>query len=124
MSSYQLIRSNPNFRLAWFGMFISRLGDGLYSVAIIWMTYQIAKSGLALGIVLGAFTFSTFISGILAGVVADRMNRRTLMMGSSLLCGVTVILIPLAFYWEILNLPLLAFLSFVLGAFTDRKSVV
>lgn len=119
MSSYQLIRSNPNFRLAWFGMFISRLGDGLYSVAIIWMTYQIAKSGLALGIVLGAFTFSTFISGILAGVVADRMNRRTLMMGSSLLCGVTVILIPLAFYWEILNLPLLAFLSFVLGAFTQ-----
>lgn len=119
MSSYQLLRSNPNFRLAWIGMFISRLGDGLYSVAVIWMTYKVIKSGLALGIVLGAFTFSTFIFGILAGVIADRMNRRSLMMYSSLLCGFTVIFIPLAFYWEILNLPFLAFLSFALGAFTQ-----
>lgn len=119
MSSYQLIRSNSNFRLAWLGMFISRLGDGLYSVAIIWMTYQVTNSGFALGIVLGAFTFATFVFGILAGVIADRINRRTLMAGSSLLCGITVILISLSSYGGILNLPLLAILSFTLGALTQ-----
>ncbi|WP_340084122.1 MFS transporter [Siminovitchia sp. FSL H7-0308] len=119
MSLYQLIRANSNFRLTWFAMFVSRLGDGLYSVAIIWMTYQVDRSALSLGIVLGAFTFSTFVFGIFAGVVADRMNRRTLIISSSVLCGVTVLVIPLTFYFGMLHLPLLVFLSFVFGALTQ-----
>lgn len=67
-----LLSKNRNIFWAFVGMLISRLGDGVYSVAVIALAYGITQSGAGTGIVLAAFALSSFLFGSLSGVASDR----------------------------------------------------
>ena len=69
-----------NFRLMWLGTLISNTGDWLDSVALAWMVMELTGSPLALGLVYISRGVPIVVLTIVGGAVADRMDRRRMMM--------------------------------------------
>ncbi len=87
----ELLRKNRNFRQLWLGQVVSQLGDWLDTIALYTIVLRLTGSGRAIGLVLVARFLPTFIIGPLSGVVADRFNRRSVMIVSDLLRALVVL---------------------------------
>src|SRR5262249_6517022 len=71
-----------DFRLLWAGMTISLLGDGIFLVALAWQTYELWNAPGAMAVVGIAMTVPTVAFLLPAGVLSDRLDRRSLMLGA------------------------------------------
>jgi MFS family permease len=69
-----------NFRIYWLGMVVSLTGTWIQSVAQSWLVFQLTNSAILLGVVgfLGAIPI--FLLSLLGGVLADRMNKRIILI--------------------------------------------
>jgi MFS family permease len=77
------------FRLVFGAALVSLLGDGVLPVALAFAVLDLTASATDLGIVLGVRTLALVCSLLFGGVVADRVGRRTVMMGADLVRLVT-----------------------------------
>ncbi len=77
-----LVRSlrHRNFRLYFFGQGISVTGTWMQSVAMGWLAYRLTGSAALFGVVGFTGQILTFVIAPFAGVVADRWNRRRLII--------------------------------------------
>src|SRR5215207_8251738 len=66
---------NANYGLYSAGSAVSLIGMWMQRVAIGWLTWQLTKSGLWLGIIAFADFFPVLIIGPIAGAAADRWDR-------------------------------------------------
>ena len=86
-----LLRHNANFRYLWLGSVISQLGDWFNVIAAAELITRLTDSGLALsGLFLARF-LPLFVVSPVAGVLADRFNRKHILILSDVLRGVTVL---------------------------------
>lgn len=69
-----------NYRLFFLGQSLSLVGVWMQLVAVGWLVYRLTGSALQLGIVAFAGQISTLILPPLAGLLADRMDRRRLLI--------------------------------------------
>ena len=69
-----------NFRLFTVGQSISLIGTWMQQVAVGWLVYTMTDSALLLGLVAFAAQGPTFVLAPLAGAIADRGNRRRLLL--------------------------------------------
>src|SRR3954453_7863563 len=69
-----------DFALLWLGMTVSLLGDGIYFVAIAWQVYDLTDSPTALSLVGLAWSLGMVACLLLGGAVADRIDRRRVMV--------------------------------------------
>ena len=69
-----------NFRLFTVGQSISLIGTWMQQVAVGWLVYTMTDSALLLGLVSFAAQGPTFVLAPLAGAIADRGNRRRLLL--------------------------------------------
>ena len=71
-----------DFRLMWFGACISSIGTWMQIVAQSWLIYRLSHSAflLALDQFLGGIPI--FLFSLIGGVVADRVERRRILLGS------------------------------------------
>jgi MFS family permease len=72
----------PNFRLYLTGQAISLVGTWLQATAQAWVVWQLSKSEAALGLVTLFNMLPILVIGPWAGVLADRVNRRKLLMAT------------------------------------------
>lgn len=79
-----LIRSNPDFRRLWIAQLISFGGDWFASVALLGLTLELTGSGFYAGLILAANMLPFFLLSPVAGVIADRFNRKRMMVASDL----------------------------------------
>ncbi|HLM33547.1 MAG TPA: MFS transporter [Gaiellaceae bacterium] len=79
-----------DFRLLWAGMTISALGDGIYTVALAWQVYDISNTPTALSLVGVAWFVPQIAAVLLAGAIADRVDRRLLMITADVLRAVAI----------------------------------
>jgi hypothetical protein len=63
---------------------VSSLGDGIVGVALAFAVLDLTHSATDLGIVMAARTITIVAVGLIGGVVADRLSRRTVMMTADL----------------------------------------
>jgi MFS family permease len=85
MASFALARgalANRQFALLWGGQTISRLGDGVMSVALPLLVLTITGSATDLGVVVAARLVPTVVFLLLGGAVSDRVSRRLAMLVS------------------------------------------
>jgi MFS family permease len=77
-----LVRSlrHRNFRLYFFGQGISVTGTWMQSVAMGWLAYRLTGSAVLFGVVGFTGQILTFVIAPFAGVMADRWNRRRLII--------------------------------------------
>lgn len=71
-----------DFRLLWSGQAVSLLGDTAFVVALGWRTFTLTGSARSLGIVLTLQGVGLLSTVLLGGALADRYDRRTLMLVS------------------------------------------
>jgi MFS family permease len=76
----RLLRDNRNFRLLWIAQVISELGDWLYSVALYSLLLDLTGSGKSVGLALVFQLMPQVFVAPLAGVINDRLSRRTVMI--------------------------------------------
>jgi MFS family permease len=83
----ELLRTNQDFRRLWVGGIISQTGDWFNSVALFTLLLSMTGSGEAVGYIFILKLLPTFFFGPFAGVLADRFNRKTIMIAADLLRG-------------------------------------
>ncbi len=86
-----LLRRNPNFRNLWLGGVVSQLGDWFNVIAAAEIISRVTDSGAALSLLFVSRFLPLFILSPVAGVLADRFDRRRILIASDLLRGVTVL---------------------------------
>lgn len=97
----------PGYRDLWVGQLISQFGDVLHFMVFLWWAGEIAgPKGVA---IVGTCSVSTYLLMILlAGTVADRIDRRLILLVSDVLCTIvvaglvlSVILVPQLPLWAL-----------------------
>ena len=73
-----------NFLFLWSGTVLSAFGDAAYFILIGWFVIDVTGSQLALGTVLTLGAVPRLVLMLVGGVVADRMSRKRLLVGSLL----------------------------------------
>ena len=101
--SLRLLGANRPFRLLWSARAVSHLGDSLGLVALMLHVAQTTGQALAVAALLLAGDFAPALLGPLTGTVADRLDRRRVMVGCELVQGALVVAVAL---W-LPSLPLL-----------------
>lgn len=87
----ELIRGNENFRNLWFGQIISLLGDWFNLIASASLVALLSQSGTAIGGLFVVRMLAPFLVSPLAGVVADRFNRKYILIFTDLTRALTVV---------------------------------
>src|SRR5215470_2129874 len=86
-----LLKSNRDFRRLLTGQLISQTGDWFNSVALFTLLLRLTGSGEAVAYVLILKLLPTFFIGPVAGVVADRYNRKVIMIAADITRGILVL---------------------------------
>ena len=71
-----------DFRLLWVGMTISLVGDGIFLVAMAWQAYELWNAPAALSLIGIGMTIPTIAFLLPAGILSDRLDRRSLMLAA------------------------------------------
>ena len=87
----RLLGANRPFRLLWSARAVSYLGDSLGLVALMLHVASTTGQALAVAWLLLAGDFAPALLGPLAGTVADRLDRRRVLVGCELLQGALVL---------------------------------
>lgn len=96
------------------GMFISRLGDSLFTFAIPWISYTLTQSSIVMGSMYAVSVLPIVLFGPIVGSVVDRWERKKLMIFTDISRALLVALIPLLHFTGLLQLWQLYAISFVL----------
>jgi MFS family permease len=86
----ELVRSNRNYRFLWCGEIVSLLGDWFTFVASATLVARLTGSGLAVGALFVVRMLPPFLVSPVAGVVADRFNRKWVLIVTDLVRALTV----------------------------------
>jgi len=87
-----VVRNGPLARLL-VGEFISSIGDWLYLVAILILVYQVTEDPFVLGVVGAARVLPYLFLSIPAGIVADRFDRRLVLLSTDVARGLLMLVI-------------------------------
>jgi len=113
-----------NYRLYWFGQLSSVLAQNMDGIAQSWLVLDLTNSPLLLGLTGLAFAIPTITLTLIGGVIADRADRKRIMIFSQLGSAsifftlATLVIIQWVALWHVMTL---AFLSGCIRAF-DRPS--
>lgn len=80
-----LLRRNTNYRNLWLGAVVSQLGDWFNLIASASLIADLTSSGAAISYLFLARFLPLFIFSPLAGVLADRFDRRRILIASNVL---------------------------------------
>ncbi len=110
-----------NFRWVWFGAFTSTTGFFVAQIAESWYIYEQTNSESLLGLTAFLNGLPILLFSVLGGVLADRMDRRYLLMGSQALQMTAALGLAALFFtnrieiWHILAAAFLAGLGQAFG---------
>lgn len=82
--------SQRDFGLLWIGQTISLLGDGIFTIALAWQALELSGDPRTLGLVLLTRSGGRLVILLLGGAVADRIQRRLLLLIGDLIQAVAV----------------------------------
>ena len=127
MSEYvDLLRANRSYRRLWLGSLVSQLGDWFNLIASAALIARLTDTGAAISFLFLARFLPLFLFSPLAGVLADRYERRHIMIASDVLRAITVLgFLIVREPGQIWVLYLLTIVQFALSAlFTPARSSV
>jgi MFS family permease len=80
-----------NFRNLWLGSFASYAGQWIQQATIAWLAYDMTGSSSLLGAIMGMRAIPMFLCAPIAGVAADRYDRRSLLLASQFVSALTAL---------------------------------
>ena len=108
--------ANPNFRRFFAGQAVSMIGTWMQSVAQAWLVLELTGSGTALGLVVALQTIPVLFGAPYAGLIADRVDKRRLLVGTQAAMGILALALGLLTVTGSVRLWMVYVLAFALGA--------
>jgi MFS family permease len=105
----------PNYRRFVAGQSISLIGTWMQMTAQSWLVYTITRSSTALGLIVAAQTLPVLVLGPYGGVIADRVNKRRLMVSLQTMMGLQALVLGLLTITGAVRLWEIAVLAMLLG---------
>jgi predicted MFS family arabinose efflux permease len=123
---WRLVRDNRNFRRLWLAQIVSEIGDWFYVLAIYSLVLQLTGKAQSVGAALVLQVLPSTLVGPTAGVVNDRISRRTVMIAADLARMVIVLgmMLVRSAEWVWLVYPLLFLETVMWGFFEPARSAV
>ena len=106
---------HPGFRIYFVGMLFRGIAMWMPLVAIPWLAVELGATPAQIGIVTGFFFLPTLFVGPMGGVLADRVERRNVLIGAQLFAAALSALVFFLVVTGTESLPLLALASFGFG---------
>src|SRR5258706_14269213 len=109
LSTFNALQSR-NYRLYFYGQFVSLIGTWMQRKAVSWIIYTMKHSTFLLGLTFFAGQFPSFLLSLFGGVVSDRYDRFRVLLftqfASLLQATALAVLILVGHYqvWELLVL--------------------
>ncbi|MDX2301417.1 MAG: MFS transporter [Microscillaceae bacterium] len=93
MAAFQLTLSNKNLRLFFIGQGLANIGNLINQVAVSWLAYTLTDSAIMLAIVMFSREIAATFTSPFAGVLADRFNKKKLLIlaGVLLMCSTSLL---------------------------------
>ena len=104
-----------DFRVLWFGAFTSTVGTWMQKVAQSWLILELTKSSFYLGLDDFLGQLPILLLTLIGGVIADRHDRRQLLLGSQYVQMATAFTLAALVYWDIVRIWHILALSFITG---------
>jgi MFS family permease len=106
---------NPNFRLFWSGNFLSNIGTWMQNVAQGWLVLTLTDSAFWLGVVgfAGAIPFLIFM--LFGGVIADRVDKRRLLLVTQTVMMVLAFVLAALAYFKVITVWEVVVIAFLNG---------
>jgi MFS family permease len=95
--------SHRNFRLFWTGAFLSNVGTWMQAVAQGWLVLQLTDSPFWLGVDAFMATAPGLLLTLLAGVFADLVDRRRLLMYTQVGAGLSALALAVLIWAHVVN---------------------
>lgn len=96
------VLKNRNFLLLVIGRFITNIGDSLYSVAAMWLVYELTNSTFYTGLA-GFLTMAPVALQIFIGPLIEKMNLKRILIRTQIFQILFILIIPLAYYFNFIN---------------------
>lgn len=110
------LRSNREFRLLWTGQAVSALGSQISFVAYPLLTLATTGSPAKAGIVGFAFNVPVALLALPSGALADRVNRKHLMIASDAVRAIALASLPIALLVGTIPFALIVLVAFIDGS--------
>jgi MFS family permease len=113
----QMLRAlrNPSFRLFWSGNFLSNIGTWMQNVAQGWLVLLLTNSAFWLGVVGFAGAIPFLIFTLFGGVIADRVDKRRLLLVTQTAMMVLAFLLATLAWLKVINVWEVALIAFLNG---------
>jgi MFS family permease len=108
----------PNYRWFFSGQVVSWTGTWVQWVAQGWLVLEITNSGLGLGMITALQWLPVLLFGAWAGVIADRFDKRKLLIFTNVAGGILSLLLGLATVAGVVNLGVVIAVALALGLVT------
>lgn len=116
LGNLELLRARPHFARLWTGYVVSRFGDAVDGLAILWLVYSVTGSTLLMGALSAAGMLPSILLGPFAGVLVDRWPRKRVMMAGD--AGRALLTLAVAAAWATGHLDVWMLFVWVLAAST------
>ncbi len=107
-----------NYTIYIVGQLVSVIGTWMQIVAQSWLAYRLSQSALTLGLVGFVGQIPVFLLGPIAGVVADRYDRRKLLVITQILSTIQALVLAVLTLTHTITIPAIYVLSLFLGIFS------
>ena len=108
----------PNYRRFFGGQVISWTGTWVQWIAQGWLVLQLTGSGLGLGLVTALQWLPVLVFGAWAGVLADRFNKRKLLIITNISGGILSVILGVLTITGVVTLWIVIVIALVLGVVT------
>jgi Transmembrane secretion effector len=106
---------NPNFVFLWLGQSVSSMGNGMYTITLAWSVYSATGSSADMGLVLAANVVPDLAFTLFGGILADRIQRKTIIVWTNLASTVITAGLTVAAVTHRLDIVGILLASFALG---------
>lgn len=106
---------SPNFRLFFYGQTVSLLGTFVQNLALGWLIYRLTDSSFLLGLIGFAGQIPSLVLTPFAGVYADRLNRRKVLVITQAISMVMAFLLAFLFFTDRIEIWHIIAISIVNG---------
>jgi MFS family permease len=107
-----------NYRLFFIGQLISVTGTWMQQIAQDWLVLDLTDSGVAVGITIGLQFLPMLLFGLVGGVVADRFDKRRVLLITQSAAGVLAAVMGALVVTGVVELWMVYVLAFLLGTVT------
>jgi len=120
---FSLLHRYPAFGRLWVGRLISLFGDSITLIALPWFVLQVTGSGAATAGILLTLQLPAILTSMFIGSLVDRFQPRTIITIDNGIRSLIVSLIPILYWFSLLELWLLFLLTFLAGALVPATEV-